>query len=189
MNILAIDTTGRHLTVAVRFGGKWLAEFNRDCRLNHSVVLNGQIDEMMKKAGMTFDDVDVYACNVGVGSFPGIRVGIASIKGFCLARPKKLVAVNTFEILAYNEGNDVSVLVPDNRGVYFQRFKDGAAVGEAAHFVTPPPHGKEIVYDDETDYSDKFISLIDEKVARGLYADALVPLYIRKSQAEENKCR
>ena len=79
MNILAIDTTGRHLTVAVRFGGKWLAEFNRDCRLNHSVVLNGQIDEMMKKAGMTFDDVDVYACNVGVGSFTGIRVGIASI--------------------------------------------------------------------------------------------------------------
>ena len=102
---------------------------------------------------------------------------------------KKLVAVNTFEILAYNEGNDVSVLVPDNRGVYFQRFKDGSAVGEAAHFVTPPPHGKEIVYDDETDYSDKFISLIDKKVACGLYADALVPLYIRKSQAEENKCR
>ena len=95
MNILAIDTTGRHLTVAVRFGGKWLAEFNRDCRLNHSVVLNGQIDEMMKKAGMTFDDVDVYACNVGVGSFTGIRVGFASIKGFCLARPKKLVKSET----------------------------------------------------------------------------------------------
>lgn len=188
MNILAIDTTGRHLTVALKKDGVWHSVFNRDCRLNHSVVLNAQIDDLMKQNGVSFADLDAYACNVGVGSFTGIRVGISTIKGFNLACPKKLIAVNTFEVLAYDEGNDVSVIVPDNRGVYFQRFVNGEPTGQAAHFDEAPQCGKKIVYGEETDYGAKFTAVIDKKAAEGVFAESLVPLYIRKSQAEESKC-
>jgi tRNA threonylcarbamoyl adenosine modification protein YeaZ len=187
MNILAIDTTGKHLTVALKHNEKWNAVFNKDCNLNHSIILNEQIDKLMKQSNLCFADLDAYACNVGVGSFTGIRVGIATIKGFCLARPKKLISVNTFEILAYNEGKRIAVLVPDNRGYYCQNFIDGKPASQAAHFTEKPVCEREIIFDNETDYTQKFISLIDEKVTNGDFCDELEPLYIRKSQAEEGR--
>lgn len=186
MNVLAIDTTGKHLTVALKADGVWHTDFEVNCNLNHSVVLNQKIDGIMKSRGLSFDDLDAYAVNVGVGSFTGIRVGIATIKGFCLACPKKLVAVNTFEILAYNEGKSVSVFVPDNRGFYCQKFEDGKAQDAPVHLTEMPDCGKRIVFDNETDYSAKFAAVIDKKIADGDYTRDLQPLYIRKSQAEEN---
>ncbi|MBQ9716226.1 MAG: tRNA (adenosine(37)-N6)-threonylcarbamoyltransferase complex dimerization subunit type 1 TsaB [Clostridia bacterium] len=187
MNILAIDTTGKHLTVALKTKNEWKVVFNKQCNLNHSIVVNQQIDDLVRSAGISYGDVDVCACNVGVGSFTGIRVGIATIKGLCLASTKKLVSVNTFEILAYDTQDSVTVLVPDNRGFYCQNFVDGIAVDEALHIEQMPQIQKAVVFDNETDYSKNFVALVDSKVAKGDFAQNLSPLYIRKSQAEENK--
>lgn len=187
MNILAVDTTGKHLTVGVKHGGVWLVTFNKNCNLNHSVSLNAEIDRLMKQAGLSFADLDVYACNVGVGSFTGIRVGIAAMKGFGLACPKKFVEVNTFEVLAYNEAKPLTVLVPDNRGFYRADFAADGSCSEPRHFEEAGDVGSRIVYDEETDYTAKFTALIDEKVLNGQFVETLTPLYIRKSQAEEGR--
>ena len=187
MNILAIDTTGKHLTVAFKAKGEWNVVFNKQCNLNHSIVINRQIDDMVKQAGISYADIDVCACNVGVGSFTGIRVGIATIKGLCFASTKKLVSVNTFEILAYNTQEQVTTLVPDNRGFYCQSFVDGVAIDEAQHIAQMPQADKVVVFDHETDYTANFVALVDSKVAKGDFAQTLLPLYVRKSQAEENK--
>ena len=187
MNILAIDTTGKHLTIALKTKGEWSVVFNKQCNLNHSVVINKQIDDIVKQAGISYADVDVCACNVGVGSFTGIRVGIATIKGLCFASAKKLVSVNTFEILAYNTQEQVTVLVPDNRGFYCQRFENGVAVDEALHIEQEPNDKVKIFFDNETDYTQNFVGLVDSKVAGGDFVQNLTPLYVRKSQAEENR--
>lgn len=187
MNILAIDTTGKHLTVALKHNNQWKSKFSKECNLNHSVVLNNQIQRLLDESGLTFHDIDIYACNVGVGSFTGIRVGISTIKGFCMASPKKLVSVNTFEILAYNEKDKVDVLVPDNRGFYVATFSDGQQICPPCHVTEKPDSPRQVIFDDETDYSQKFTSLIDEKISKNIFADSLEPLYIRKSQAEENR--
>lgn len=187
MNILAIDTTGKHLTVALKTKGEWTVVFNKQCNLNHSVVINEQIDNLVKQAGISYKDIDVCACNVGVGSFTGIRVGIATVKGLCLASTKKLVSVNTFEILAYNTQEQVTILVPDNRGFYCQTFVDGVAIDEATHIDSMPQVNKVVVFDHEVDYTANFVGLVDSKIAKGDFAQTLLPLYVRKSQAEENK--
>lgn len=187
MNILAIDTTGKHLTVALKAKGEWNVVFNKQCNLNHSIVINRQIDDMVKQAGISYADIDVCACNVGVGSFTGIRVGIATIKGLCFASTKKLVSVNTFEILAYNTQEQVAVLVPDNRGFYCQRFENGVAVDQALHVECEPDDNVKIFFDNEIDYTANFMALVESKVSKGEFAQNLVPLYVRKSQAEENK--
>ncbi|MBE5748697.1 MAG: tRNA (adenosine(37)-N6)-threonylcarbamoyltransferase complex dimerization subunit type 1 TsaB [Clostridiales bacterium] len=187
MNILAIDTTGKHLTVALKTRGEWKVVFNRQCNLNHSVVINQQIDDIVKQAGISYSDLDVCACNVGVGSFTGIRVGIATIKGLCFASTKKLVSVNTFEILAYNTQEQATVLVPDNRGFYCQHFENGVAVDDALHTEQEPDDKVKIFFDNETDYSQNFVGLVDSKVKKGEFVQNLTPLYVRKSQAEENK--
>lgn len=175
------------MTVALKHNDKWLAVFNKECNLNHSVVLNGQIDAIMKQVGISFADLDVYACNVGVGSFTGIRVGIATLKGFCLACPKKVVSVNTFEILAYNEGKCATALVPDNRGVYCQTFYEGKPTGAAVHLHEMPECENAVIFDVERDYTQKFTALIDAKITNGDFCNELEPLYIRKSQAEEGR--
>ena len=187
MNVLAIDTTGRHLTVALKTNNEWNIVFNKQCNLNHSVVINQQIDDLIKNAGISYADIDVCACNVGVGSFTGIRVGIATIKGMCLASTKKLVSVNTFEILAYNTQEQVTTLVPDNRGFYCQTFVDGVAIDDAGHIEQMPQDDKIVIFDHETDYTSNFVGLVDTKISKGDFADTLLPLYVRKSQAEENK--
>ena len=187
MNVLAIDTTGKHLTVALKTKGEWTVVFNKQCNLNHSVVIDQQIDDIVKQAGISYGDIDVCACNVGVGSFTGIRVGIATIKGLCFASTKKLVSVNTFEILAYNTQEQVTALVPDNRGFYCQSFVDGVAVDEAQHVEQMPQANKTVIFDNEVDYSANFVGLVDKKIAEGDFVQTLLPLYVRKSQAEENK--
>ena len=187
MNILAIDTTGKHLTVALKTNGEWTVVFGKQCNLNHSVVINQQIDDIVKQAGISYGDIDVCACNVGVGSFTGIRVGIATIKGLCFASTKKLVSVNTFEILAYNTQEQVTTLVPDNRGFYCQSFVDGVAIDEASHIEQMPQVDKVVVFDNQTDYTSNFVGLVDKKVDNGDFVETLLPLYVRKSQAEENK--
>jgi len=187
MNILAIDTTGKRLSVCLKSNDEWKVVFNKDCNLNHSVVINSQIDNLVKEAGLSYNDIDVYACNIGVGSFTGIRVGIATIKGFNLACPKKLIEVNTFEILAYNTQERVTVLVPDNRGFYCQTFVDGVAVDRPDHVCEKPDCQNVIVFDGEKDYTSNLVGVVENKIAKGEYTDCLNPLYVRKSQAEEGK--
>ncbi len=57
------------------------------------------IQEALKEAGLTFEDIDVYTCTIGPGSFTGIRVGLATIKGLSLSLSKPLYGIPTFDPL------------------------------------------------------------------------------------------
>lgn len=70
-------------------------------RLTHSQTLMPMIENMLGNAGLSLDAVDALAVAVGPGSFTGVRIGVAAVKG--LAFPKELpcVAVSTLEAMAY----------------------------------------------------------------------------------------
>ena len=102
MKILAVDTSAVCASVAVTENGKILSEASTNTGLTHSRTLMPMIDSVLKNAEIDIDTVDYFACSVGPGSFTGIRIGVAAIKGLCDSLRKKCIPVSTLEGLAYN---------------------------------------------------------------------------------------
>ncbi len=102
MKILAVDTSAVCASVAVTEDGKILSESSINTGLTHSRTLMPMIDSVMKNAEIDLCDIDYLACSVGPGSFTGIRIGVAAIKGLADATKIKCVPVSTLHALAYN---------------------------------------------------------------------------------------
>ena len=102
MKILAIDTSAVCASVAVTENGKILSESSINTGLTHSRTLMPMIDSVLRNGEIALDSIDTFACSVGPGSFTGIRIGVAAIKGLCDALVKKCVPVSTLEALAHN---------------------------------------------------------------------------------------
>ena len=102
MRILAVDTSAVCAGVAVTENGKILSECSTNMGLTHSRTLLPMIDSALKNAEIPLDSIDFFACSAGPGSFTGIRIGVAAIKGLCDSTGKKCIPVSTLEALAYN---------------------------------------------------------------------------------------
>lgn len=111
MRILAVDTSAVCASVAVTEKGKILCECSTNTGLTHSRTLLPMIDSALKNAEIDLDSIDFFACSVGPGSFTGIRIGVAAIKGLSDATKKKCIPVSTLEALAYNlSGQNVTAV-------------------------------------------------------------------------------
>lgn len=66
----------------------------------HASFLQPAVQQLMIDAGKKMLDIDAVAVTIGPGSYTGLRVGLASAKGFCYALQKPLIAINTLEIIA-----------------------------------------------------------------------------------------
>lgn len=101
MKILAIDTSGSSLSVAILEDKKVISDFYINTGLTHSETLAPIIDLAIKNSLINVSSIDLYASTIGPGSFTGLRIGIATIKAMALVNEKKCVAVSTLEALAY----------------------------------------------------------------------------------------
>ncbi len=102
MRILAVDTSAVCAAVAVTDDEKILSESQTNTGLTHSRTLMPMIDSTLRNAEIPLDSIDLFACSVGPGSFTGIRIGVAAIKGLCDGTKKKCMPVSTLEALSYN---------------------------------------------------------------------------------------
>lgn len=102
MRVLAVDTSAVCAAVAVTENGKILSESQTNTGLTHSRTLMPMIDSTLRNAEISLDSIDFFACSAGPGSFTGIRIGVAAIKGLCDGLNKKCLPVSTLEALAYN---------------------------------------------------------------------------------------
>lgn len=112
MITLAFDSTAKAASVAVCDGEKLLANYNIDNGLTQSELLLPMAENMLKCLGLTFDDVELLACAVGPGSFTGVRIGVALVKGIAFARNIPCVAVSTLDELAENLSGLNGIIVP-----------------------------------------------------------------------------
>lgn len=101
MKLLSVDSAGKTAAVALTEGEQVLAEGFADAGLTHSQMLLPLVDETLKKAGATLQEVDAFAVTNGPGSFTGLRIGSALVKGMALGRP--CYPVPTLMALACNE--------------------------------------------------------------------------------------
>jgi len=103
MHILGIDTTTKTASAAVVRDNKTLAEITSNGQISHSENLMPMIDYTLKCAGIKLGDVDLFAVSCGPGSFTGIRIGVATIKGLAFGSvADNCAGVSSLLSLAYN---------------------------------------------------------------------------------------
>ena len=109
MKILAINTSWRHASVAVR-ENKQIVSFCQDEQPNMQAEnLFALIDEAFAQSGLSYQDNCHVAITTGPGSFTGIRIGLSAVQGMLLAA-KHLVpmAFSDFEVAAFMALRQVS---------------------------------------------------------------------------------
>lgn len=200
MNYLAIDTGAKYLSVVARKGETERIVRLQDCAMRHSVVLMDEIQKALSAAGASVSDCDFFAAVVGPGSFTGIRIGIATVKGLCFATGKPALPVTSFDTLAYAEKSEkLLALVDAGHGFFYACPYDKGAAGAPAYLSADAV--QELVGAGYAPVSAEPLSLPTRLVdpAKGLSeavkrkcgelcpAGDLLALYLRKSSAEEKR--
>jgi tRNA threonylcarbamoyladenosine biosynthesis protein TsaB len=127
MLILAIDTTTSVCSVALANDEKLLAEISTDLDRTHSQRLLPMVETLFAETGRKPEDLDLLAVTRGPGSFTGLRIGIATIKGMGLALDLPVVGVSTLQVLVHNFGSGLVCPVLNARlnQVYAALYRSG----------------------------------------------------------------
>jgi tRNA threonylcarbamoyladenosine biosynthesis protein TsaB len=100
MRVLAIETSTLAGSVALLEEGRPVGEISLDVALTHSERLMAMIDRLLQDCRSPLGDLRGLAVSVGPGSFTGLRVGIATVKGLALALDLPVAPVPTLDALA-----------------------------------------------------------------------------------------
>ena len=128
--VLGIETSGKIASCAIMRGGVLLGESTFLTKLTHSQVILPLVNRTLSDCGLSLHDVDLFAVAAGPGSYTGLRIGIAAVKGIC-ATGKPCIGVSTLEALAWNtvaaKGRIISALAARTKVAYFGAYdSDGA---------------------------------------------------------------
>lgn len=201
MNCLAVDTSGNHLTVVLLKGEQLYKRHLDNALLKHSVTLMPQIEDILEEANLSLKDIDVFGSSIGPGSFTGIRIGVSTVKALAFAGGKKVFAVTSFKSLAYNsdESKILAVIDAKHSNYYVCGFENGL-VSIPPKFISIDElesikQGYKVVSDCELDfdhikgdYLSGFIKAVKEGLSNATSdVEILIPLYVKKSQAEEER--
>jgi len=213
LKLLAIETSGKACSATVYSGGRYETVFSPDAG-THSASLFPHIEAVMKKAGLTVDDLDLIAVSQGPGSFTGIRIGIAAAKGIAWGNDIPAVGISSLEaalIPTLPDGDYLSLIDARHRTFYRALFsvREGKvtrqtpdAIESADDIFSGLPDGVRLIGEGAASFASLFpeknLKVTDavassEGVARAaiaknekdyLTAQALEACYLRVSQAE-----
>ena len=102
MLMLGIDTSSNYLNVVLGKDGDLISEVSLNIPRKHIANMPGVLDSVFIKSGLTINDVDLFVVVRGPGSFSGIRIAVAAVKGLTYALNKKCVSLNSLDLLASN---------------------------------------------------------------------------------------
>ncbi|MGT2666442.1 tRNA (adenosine(37)-N6)-threonylcarbamoyltransferase complex dimerization subunit type 1 TsaB [Streptococcus rifensis] len=130
MNILAIDTSNKTLSVALLSGNELLAEATLNIKKNHSVTLMPTIDFLIAQIDWKPADLDRIVVAHGPGSYTGLRIAVATAKVLAQALAIDLVGVSSLQGLLSEETSGLVVPLMDARRnhVYTGFYENGRAV-------------------------------------------------------------
>ena len=112
MKILAFDSSGLVASVAIVQDDNLIAEYTTNYKKTHSQTLLPMLDEIVKMTETDKESFDALAVAAGPGSFTGLRIGSATVKGLALAWNIPVIAVPTLEGLAYNMWGSSRLICP-----------------------------------------------------------------------------
>ena len=133
MKILALESSAKAASCAVLADGELLASAWQAAGLTHSRTMLPMVEGMLKNSELTMEAMDAVAVAAGPGSFTGLRIGIAAVKGLAWAAEKPCIPVSTLEAmawpLAHLEGSIVCAMDARRQQIYNAVFlADGGAL-------------------------------------------------------------
>ena len=112
MITLAFDSTAKIASVAVTDGEKLLSIYSVNNGLTQSELLLPMAEDALRELRLSFSDVELLAASVGPGSFTGVRIGTALVKGLAFGKNIPCASVSTLEALAENLSGINGIIVP-----------------------------------------------------------------------------
>ena len=98
--LLAVDTSTAQVGLAIYDGSQILGEYAWRSSQRHTVELAPAMAELLRRCGLTMENIRGLGVALGPGSFTSLRVGLSLVKGIALARGLPVVGVPTLDILA-----------------------------------------------------------------------------------------
>ena len=141
--MLAIETATLGGSVALARDREVLASLRGDDKISHSNTLLKDIQTVLRDGGHSINSVDVFAVATGPGSFTGLRIGIATVKGLAFTLKRHVVGIPTLEAIAHTAGvcERVVAVLPAGRGeVFVQMFTaspDNVTALDKATHISP----------------------------------------------------
>ena len=216
MKILAIESSGSSLSVAISENGNIVTEHFYNAGKIHSDVIVPLTEKIIKGAKWELKDIDKFAVSIGPGSFTGIRVAMSVIKTLAQTLNKPIVACDSLEILKnqlninskeikpvpaidalrnevyVKQKNEITIVPIEKFIKSLKKYKNNVVVIGSASFTYRDLLIKEL---GKTSVSlqqyQNFpraatLALIAENI-EGVSFDKVEPIYGRKSWAEEKK--
>ena len=183
MKILGMDTSGSTASVAVIDDTTLLGEYSINHKKTHSQKLMPMLDELLRSLALKPGDLDAFAISIGPGSFTGLRIGIATIKGIAHPLDKPVLSVPTLDGLAFNiagyDGLICPIIDARNDNVYtaiYKYNKDASTLSRKSEYMAL--HINDLLSqfkNDEKvmflgDTNEKFKSIIQDKVNNSEFA-------------------
>lgn len=111
--ILNIETATKNCSVALAKEGKTiLCKEIAEEGYSHAERLHVFIEEIIKEAGISLNDLSAIAASQGPGSYTGLRIGVSAAKGLCFALGIPLIAVDTLQVLASRVNVTEGFIIP-----------------------------------------------------------------------------
>ena len=101
MMILALESSATACSAALCRDGELVAQSYQNSGLTHSRTLLPMVRDMLKNCQLTQEQVDVIAVAAGPGSFTGLRIGVATVKGLAWPEDKDCAPCSTLESMAW----------------------------------------------------------------------------------------
>ena len=213
MLILGISTSSNIASVALSKDAECIKELNINNNKTHSETLLPLINELLSETNIKLQDINLIACDNGPGSFTGIRIGISTVKAIAESLNIPVIAVSSLEGLAYNIHDSeciCSLIDARNNQVYCGLFDSNHTLignymaDDINTILTVINQNKDILFVGDGAVAHKGLLNINNfrsdnllhakninlcafnKFSKGeiLSADSILPMYLRKSQAE-----
>ena len=199
MMILAVETTAAVASAALLRDGVLLEEREADAGKKHAETLLPLIDALLEENGVTISQIDLFAVDVGPGSFTGVRIGVSLVNALAFAAGKQVVAVDSLETLTLWAGETdrpVAAMIDARNGnAYAALYQAGSTLIEPCavqteSFLAKLPHDAILVGDVQAEPKTypraKHVgaAALRHVVRATEEAD---PIYLRPSQAERTK--
>lgn len=116
--ILNIDTTSKHCSVALAKDGEVVMGFESSEEMDHSVSLAPFVDKCLGYLRERQEVLDAVSVSAGPGSYTGLRIGLSMAKGLAFGMDVPLIMLSSLEILAvraiftYPEFTGEEIIIP-----------------------------------------------------------------------------
>ena len=199
MMILAVETTAAVASAALLKDGVLVAEREANAGKKHAETLLPLIDALLEENGVTIKQIDLFAVDVGPGSFTGVRIGVSLVNALAFAAGKQVVAIDSLETLALSAGETnrpVAAMIDARNGnAYAALYQAGSTLIEPCavqteSFLAKLPQDAILVGDVQAEPKTypraKHVGVAALRHAERATQEA-DPIYLRPSQAERTK--